>query len=107
MNNATIDDFCRYLEGQLDRPLIDETNLEGRFTSRSGMKIRRLAILSGAFAINWDWLSLSRTACGNAGIPEVAFIASANPPGRPFRPCPEARLSGAEHSARMAPARGS
>ncbi len=36
MNNATIDDFCRYLEGHLDRPLIDETNLEGRFDLQVG-----------------------------------------------------------------------
>jgi uncharacterized protein (TIGR03435 family) len=31
MSNATMDDFCRFLEVHLDRPLINETNLAGQF----------------------------------------------------------------------------
>jgi uncharacterized protein (TIGR03435 family) len=31
MSNATLDDFCRFLERNLDRPLINETNLMGNF----------------------------------------------------------------------------
>jgi uncharacterized protein (TIGR03435 family) len=31
MDNATVSEFCRFLEEHLDRPLIDETNLQGQF----------------------------------------------------------------------------
>jgi len=31
MSNATMDDFCRFLERHLDRPLVNETNLTGNF----------------------------------------------------------------------------
>jgi uncharacterized protein (TIGR03435 family) len=31
IRNATIDDFCHTLEGELDRPLVNETHLEGKY----------------------------------------------------------------------------
>jgi uncharacterized protein (TIGR03435 family) len=29
--NGTVDDFCRFLESRLDRPVVNETNLRGRY----------------------------------------------------------------------------
>ncbi len=31
MRNATVDEFCHTLESSLDRPLVNETNLDGKY----------------------------------------------------------------------------
>jgi uncharacterized protein (TIGR03435 family) len=31
VKNATIDEFCHTLESNLDRPVVNETNLEGKY----------------------------------------------------------------------------
>jgi uncharacterized protein (TIGR03435 family) len=60
LEDATVDEFCHMLEQELDRPVVNETKLDGSFDFQvrepdSRRRSCLSATSSNVSAISWDW----------------------------------------------------